>query len=33
VRLDALEVARGKELGKIREKFSSVEEMLAALAR
>jgi hypothetical protein len=29
--LDALEVARGKERGKIREKFSSIEEMLAAI--
>jgi ferredoxin--NADP+ reductase len=32
-RLDALEIARGKERGKIREKFSSVAEMLAAIAR
>ena len=32
-RLDALEIERGKERGKIREKFSSVAEMLAALAR
>jgi hypothetical protein len=31
VKLDALEVARGKALGKIREKFSSVEQMLAAI--
>ena len=30
-RLDALEVARGKELGKIREKFSSIEQMLDAI--
>jgi ferredoxin--NADP+ reductase len=32
VRLDALEIARGKELGKIREKFSNVDQMLAAIA-
>jgi ferredoxin--NADP+ reductase len=31
IRLDALEVARGKELGKIREKFSSIEQMLDAI--
>jgi ferredoxin--NADP+ reductase len=30
-RLDAIEVARGKERGKIREKFSKIEDMLAAL--
>lgn len=30
-RLDALEIARGKAKGKIREKFCSVEEMLAAI--
>lgn len=30
-KLDALEVAAGKQRGKIREKFSSIEEMLAAL--
>jgi ferredoxin--NADP+ reductase len=31
-RLDAIEVARGKELGKIREKFSSIDQMLDALS-
>ncbi len=31
IRLDALEVARGKELGKIREKFSSIDQMLDAI--
>ncbi|MBI4386373.1 MAG: NADP oxidoreductase [Elusimicrobia bacterium] len=30
-RLDALELARGKTLGKIRDKFTRVDEMLAAL--
>jgi ferredoxin--NADP+ reductase len=30
-RLDALELARGKERGKIREKFSRIDQMLAAL--
>ena len=32
-RLDALEVARGKERGKIREKFPNVESMLDAIGR
>ena len=31
IRLDAIEVARGKELGKIREKFSSIDQMLEAI--
>ena len=31
IRLDALELARGKELGKIREKFPSIEQMLDAI--
>ncbi len=33
LRLDALEVARGKELGRPRLKFTRVEDMLAALGR
>ena len=31
IQLDALEVARGKERGKIREKFASIEQMLEAI--
>ena len=31
IRLDSIEVARGKQLGKIREKFSSIEQMLEAI--
>jgi hypothetical protein len=31
IQLDAIEVARGKQLGKIREKFASIEQMLAAI--
>jgi ferredoxin--NADP+ reductase len=31
IQLDAIEVQRGKELGKIREKFASIEQMLAAI--